>query len=167
MTTGPMPTPPPWPDPAAPPLRDPGFGGDDDGPEPFGLSGVLTVVGVCLALGILLALAWWLLAPAARETSVPAEAGVASDGALVVLSLVLGLAHGISVVIRGGALAVSRVLATFLAACVGAAIATLVGLLLGATEHLAVIGAALMWPVAFLVVVGFAEALRYALSRED
>lgn len=162
MTTGPTPAPPWHHDPAMPQWPAP----VDEPPEPIGVRGMLIVLGACLGLGVALAVAWWLLAPAAREASAASEAGVASDGALVVLSLVLGVAHGVALVVRGGELAVSRVVITFLATVLGAVAATAVGLVLGATEQLAIVGAALMWPVAFLVVVGFAEALRYALTHE-
>ena len=135
-------------------------------PAPFGLRGTLAAFGTALLLGVVLALVWWLLAPAAREASEPNELAVASDTALVVLSALTGLAQGTLLVIRGGVLSLARVVVTFVAACVGAVIATVLGLWLGAAAALGIVGAALSWPIAFLVVVGFAEALRYALSRE-
>ena len=116
---------------------------------------------------MVLALAWWLLAPAAREASEPNERAVASDTALVVLSALIGLTQGIVLVIQGRRLSLARVVVVFLAACVGAV----------DRDPARSAGSApqppwassvrrLIWPLAFLVVVGFAEALRYTLSRE-
>jgi hypothetical protein len=139
---------------------------DVPAPPKLGVRGVLVMLGVGLLLGVVLGLAWCLIAPAAREWSEPNERGIASDGALVVLATLLGLTQGVVLITRGGRLGVARVATAFIAACLGAVVATVIGLWLGATENLGIVGAALVWPVALLGVVGFGEALRFAASRE-
>jgi hypothetical protein len=137
-------------------------------PEPpkLGVRGVLVVLGIGILLGVVLGLAWCLVAPAAREWSEPNERGIASDGALVILATLLGLTQGAMLVTKGGRLSLARVVTAFFAACLGAVVATVLGVWLGATENLGIVGGALLWPVALLGVVGFGEGLRYALSRD-
>lgn len=132
----------------------------------MGVRGVLVLLGVGVVLGIVLGLAWCLIAPAAREWSEPNERAIASDGTLVLLATLLGLTQGAVLITRGGQLSLARVCTAFVAACLGAVVATAVGVWLGATDHLGIVGGALMWPVALLGVVGFGEALRYAMSRD-
>jgi hypothetical protein len=130
----------------------------------LGFRGVVGTLAACLCLGVLLGAAWRLLAPVVVGWSDPAEAAIATDGTLAVLAGVLGLVHGTGLVVRHPQPSLSRVLLSAAGSCLGAVVATVVGLALDVTETFGLPGAAFLWPACLVGVVGFAAALRYALS---
>lgn len=110
-------------------------------------AGVLPVLA-----GVLLGVAWALLAAPVGRASGPGESAIAGDGLLALLEALMGLVTGVLLLRFAGPRPALRAVITLVGSTVGGLVAWGAGELTGA-PHLGAVGFVLFWPLMTAVLV--------------
>jgi hypothetical protein len=119
-----------------------------------------------LAAGVLVGIAWRVLAPVLGHHSDPDEVAVGHDTALVCAQVALGVLTAFTVVFLPGPRPPRRVVLTLLTSTVASIGAWRVGSLLGAPT-LTMKGSIVIWPLCFAVLITLCTAVSLILHPTD